>query len=428
MSHVRPTPRRRRAAAAVAVASLAWLAACDGAAPTDEPSASAGSPSGSASGSPSGSESASPSGSPTASGSGSGSGPFDAEAGIPLEGTGVVRVLAGDERVVTLSGLALTVREVPDLEEAYSLEPEQGSLMDVLVDDEAGVGYLLSAVPSAGSGTGVGRDTFTVQRFDLDSGDVTATGSARIPRDSSASVGPALPRLKGVVRRVAVLDVTTGRGTEARHTAVALALGEDRPLWRHRGERVLAVTPQAVVVFRGDATTPGDVAGLVPGTGRQRWAALPATQTISPVGTTDTRVLLARSGPFGILAVSAVDLRTGASRPGRDIETAEFACRPASPTIAVCLLPGREVVGWALQRNRALWSLPTKSRYAPAVTLVGGGRVWGGVGGSWVALDARTGKDEERGPGAAPIAASDAGAVFVVDGQLTWLPRAEPAD
>ncbi len=406
--------------------ALAPLAACDSAAPSEEPSASAsGSPSDSASASPS--ESPSESGSPSDSGSGD-PGPYDAEAGIPLNDTGVVRVLAGDDRVVTLSGPALTVRGVPDLDEAYTLEPDKGSLMDVLVDEEAGVGYLLSAVPSAGSGTGVGRDTFTVQRFDLESGEVTETGSARLPRDSAAAVGPALPRLKGVVRRVAVLDVTTGRGDEARRTALALTLGKDRALWRHRGERVLAVTPRAVVVFRGDATTPGDVAGLDPGTGRESWTALPATQTVSLVGTTESRVLLARTGPFGIVAVSAVDLRTGASRPGRDVDTAEFSCRPASTTVAVCLLPGRRVVAWALQRNVELWSLPTKSRYAPAVTLVHDGTVYGAVGGDWVALDARTGKDVEGGSGPAPIAASEAGAVFVLDGTLTWLPRAEPAD
>ncbi len=434
MSHHRSGRARQRLVAALTALLVAGAAGCSGA-PDDSPAPSD-TPSESASGSPSESSSdeasESPTDDPSVTDSSSASGspdvvdPFDHDAATPIDDEGVVRVIATEQQLGTLSGGALIVRTLPDLEPAYTLEPSRGSLMDVRLPEAGPSGYLLSAVPMAGTGTSVGRDVFTVQEFDRETGDVTTTSTVRLARDPAVTVGNAVPRLKGIVGRTAVLDVTHGRGDQASHTAVAIDLDKGVLAWRHRGERVLTVTGKAVVVFRGNATTPGDVAGLAPQTGRQRWAGLSATSEVSLVGSTAKRVLLARSGPFGILAIASVDLRTGGSGAGQAIDTAKLDCRAATPSVAVCLLPGKRLVGWGLNRNTELWSLPSKSRYAPTVTLVGLGQAYGNVGADWVSLDARTGEDVAGGTGPAPIAASKSGAVFIEDRQLTWAPRLDP--
>jgi len=73
------------------------------------------------------------------------------------------------------------------------------------------------------------------------------------------------------------------------------------------------------------------------------------------------------------------------------------------------------VLGIALRTLEATWRLPGRTRFAPALSLVEDGLVYGSLdNGVGVVLDARTGKDLVDLSGATPTAVNDYGALTIL--------------
>lgn len=376
--------------------------------------------------SPSATESSSSSPSATESSAEPGAaGRFDLNAAVTLTKNPVFRAFTTTDHLLTLDRDGVTSRALPDLVTEYVIVPPTGgSPMDAWVDRTDGRGYLVSRSVIGGQGTAVGRDAFVVSRFGLDTGEVDTRARAAV-RGSSANAGStAVARIRGVVRDVVVLDTWVTVGEVRVHTGLGIDLARQEIAWRHPGE-VLAVTPRLAVVSTGSTAEPGSVLGLDLETGRTTWSTLDGTVTANLVGVDDRKVVVARTGPFLSTTINTVSLRTGNADAGRTVDTSSYLCRPATPSVSVCILPERRVVAWGLARNRESWSLPTKSRYAPIVTLVDRGVVYGMIRDRWVALDARTGKDLDSGVGGIPIAAGPYGGLFSTDFGVVWLPDAD---
>ena len=127
---------------------------------------------------------------------------------------------------------------------------------------------------------------------------------------------------------------------------------------------------------------------------------------------------------FAEHSVTSLSLRTGRAGAADLTSDAEWSCDAASSSVAVCSLPEAEqVVGWNLQRNRARWTLPTASRFAPIVTLVQDGLVYGLLdSGAGVVVRAVTGKDVPQSGGAAPKAVNAWGGVVHYGDRAIWVP------
>ncbi|MFN8192915.1 MAG: hypothetical protein U0R80_01365 [Nocardioidaceae bacterium] len=371
---------------------------------------------------PSASESASTSPSPSASSTPGAAGRFDLDAAVTITRNPVFRAFTTDDQVLTLDRDGVTSHALPDLYTEYVVVPPDGANpMDALVDEDTGQGYLLTSTAIGAQGTSVGRNAFVVTRFDADTGDVDSEARVSLRGSSTQVRSAAQARLRGVVGSIAVVDSWVTVGDAKVHTGLAIDLDRKRLVWQRSG-LVLAATPRAVLVSRGTPTAPASIVGLDPGSGRTRWSTLEGTVDANLVAADDRHVVLARTGPFVSMAIQTVDLRTGRAVAGRTIDSSSWLCRPATRSVAVCLLPQRRVIGWGVQRNKQIWALPTRARYAPVVTSVADGVVYGMVGDRWVALDARSGKDLESGVGGALITANEFGGLFRTGTVTRWLP------
>lgn len=348
---------------------------------------------------------------------------FNSPGSTTFPETGVRAVGAGDDAIVTMTAGSAIGRVLPDTKAAYTLTSTGGQFTDLEVDRTAGWGVLLEAANEAGSGTFVGEDTFTVTRFDLETGELLDVATAVLPQDAEGEALPATARIMGMTGDVVVIEASVGETGSRAVLAVDIEL--DDVLWRQRPARVLDVTEELVVLTTGLPQRPGAVEAVDLTTGERAWRSLRGTVDATAIGSTDDAVTVVRSlGVTTKPAIVPLDLRTGA--PGAPTETHRWnwACAEMSGTIRVCTMADDDdVVGWDLATGEPAWSLPTEDRFAPLVTLVQDDLVYGlldsGVG---VVLNAVTGQDVADNTGAGPVAVNNWGGVLLYQEVAVFLP------
>jgi hypothetical protein len=337
----------------------------------------------------------------------------------------VKEAAAGDDTLLTMTAGSTIGRTLPSLDVAYTLTTSGGQYTDLLVDREAGRGIVLEAANEAGDGTFVGEDTFTLTRFDLTSGESLDVATAVLPQDPQGDQLPATARIAGVAGDVVVLEARVGEtGSPA---AIAVDLELDDVLWRQRPAEVLDVTDDVVVVNTGSAAEPGAVEAVELTTGERRWRSLRDTVDASGLGHSDTTVTVVHDlGVGGVTEIVPLDLQTGEAGAPTSTDHSGWTCTPAATdsTVAVCTVDGDDdVVGWDLSAGDRAWSLPSADRFAPLVTLVQEGRVYGLLdNGTGIILDARTGADVATDTGAGPVAVNDWGGVLIYQGKAVFMP------
>lgn len=349
---------------------------------------------------------------------------FDPAGQTTFDETDVRDVATGTDSVLTLTGSTLRARSLPALGEAWTAVSDTGSFADLWARPGSRWGYTLEVRTVPGTGTRVGYDEVTVRRFEVGTGREDGRASTRVPQDPRGSSGPATGRIVAVQGSRVVVDSAVA-GSDSVHATVVLEPGADRTAWKSRGAEALLATRRLVVVSTGTPDAAGSVEARDLATGKRRWSALPGTLAASAVGADSRSVVIARDdNVFAEHSLTALSLRTGRAGDTQVTTDAEWSCDPASRSVAVCSLPdGEQVVGWNLRRNRARWTLPTETRFAPIVTLVQDGLVYGLLdSGAGVVLRAITGADVKDSGGAAPKAVNAWGGVVHYGDRAIFVP------
>lgn len=342
----------------------------------------------------------------------------------------VLHAATGDDVVLTQSASVVTARSLPELESTYELTSSDGEFTDLRVDAQQGVGYTLEVQTDSGDGTRVGLDQYTLQRFDLATGEVSEVAIGTIAQDSLNSANDVTARIVAIQGDVVVVDSWVP-DTDGAHTTIALDLAREALAWRARPAKVLTVTPDVVVLDTGTPDSVGRVEARELDHGLRRWSALPGTLGASGIGATAGSVLVARDdNVFPDPSITRLSLATGKviGKP-RTTDSWDWSCTDTSVAIAVCTLADGQrsrsdrLVGWDLERNEAAWQLPTGTRFAPIVTLVAHDLIWGLLdSGQGVVLDGVTGEDVAGDTGAGPVAVNDYGGVVLYAGRAIFLP------
>lgn len=349
----------------------------------------------------------------------------DATAAFPEED--VIDAAVGTDVVLTMTAGRVVARSLPDLDTAYSLTSDDGSFTDLWVDEQARTGYTLEVRTEAGTGTEVGTQRYVVQRFDLETGEISEAAIGDVDQDPRAPAEDATGEIAAVTDDTVVIDSSVPNSSAA-HTAVAMDMSAEDVAWTARPAQVLTATTDAVVVDTGTPDEAGRIRALTLTRGLTRWSALPGTLGARAIGTTDDAVLVVRNDEvFTQPTITSLDLATGAAGKPRITDAWDWDCSPASD-IAVCTIGkpdqpgGAQVVGWDLARNRQVWELPTDDRFAPIVSTVTRGLVYGLLdSGQGVVLDAADGRDIAADTGAGPIGVNYYGGVIVYSGRALFL-------
>lgn len=414
----------RAIAAAAVCLGLAAGCSSNGGAGTDDPS---GTTSGSATESGKPSESGSPSATTSVTATPPADGPvtaFDSLNKVTFPEAGVRAVAVGEDTVLTLTAGTLAARSLPTLDGAYSFTSDTSTYADLWAEPGERFGYLLEVATEPGTGTSVGHDQITVSRFEVATGELHGEVSTRIAQDPLGTSGPATGQIVAVQGSRVVVDSAAG-GTAPVHAGAVLDVATERTVWKDRGSEPLAATPKLVLLNTGRTDVPGEVVARTLRSGERRWRSLPGTISASLVGTTASSVVIARDNDlFSENSVSSLALRSGRDLVTTATEDADWACTPGSRRVAVCSLPeSHQVLGWDLTRHRPAWTLPSATRFAPIVTLVQDGLVYGILdSGTEVVLDARSGKDVKNAGGAAPAAVNAYGGVVLFGDRAIFVP------
>lgn len=294
----------------------------------------------------------------------------------------------------------------------------------------AGLVVAGAAATVPGSGTtppGLALDLLAVPRSRAGEPDPVPAWSVGAPLPWSEAPRSVRTAVVGVAaagsgRRVAVLTASTG----TRRSTVAVDLDARRVLWVADGVLAGAVldgratdgTPVAgspavgepVVVGAavppggGPGYSPSAVVGLDVLTGARRWSADDGSTALSVHRAGPATVTVAGRRPTSARAFLTVYDAAGGSRNAVDLGTATAPpeCTWDEAATAVCSGSNRT---FALDAptGALLWTLPAAGRVAPAVTTAWHGAVYGTTVNGPVVVDARTGRDRNPAPGAAPV-------------------------
>ena len=425
---------RRGTVAALALATLALsttLSSCSGGG-SEEPEADpTDSTTSSSTSSPSDGDSASPSPEPDPSGL---ENPvaFDVDAQTTFPEVDVRDSAVTDRMALTMTPDRVTARTLPSLTMAYELPADAGVMTDLSVDEDAGVGTVAQVLLQPGKGTHIGGESFTVTQFDLATGEVNASVTVDVAQDPSAAGVLSTAQVVSATDGTVVLDTWPGDPADpfgsaaATHTSVVVDVAAGKLAWFLRPGRPLAVQGDVVVVDTGTASRAGRLEGHDLAKGPITWTALDGIGPASLVGMTESRVLVAAAKPGAERAtVSSVGLASGALVSTTASKSWVWRCFPSVQALVTCNVgAGQQTVGWDLRSNQAAWQLPTKNRFAAAITTVDKGVVYALTGQTALTLDPVTGDDVAVDIGAAPTAVSVWGGLTVIGGEAVFQPAA----
>lgn len=245
-----------------------------------------------------------------------------------------------------------------------------------------------------GEGTTAPRPVIEVVSVDADSGEEIDRLELDGPPAEASSL-PAHPAVVGARGSVIVLRI----GEET--TALDLATG--KVAWKRAGFTARGVAGQMVVGEEKGRTV---ARGLDVTTGAQRWQSKPYMQV--KVTSVSPRIFVA----VGTTTESKDFFQLGATTTGKVVENT-FAdgwhsfkgdCVFDEVSVTVCRTDSPDRwVGAVDETGKWIWELPAAGRLAPTVTTAWHGAVYGSTDNGPVVLDAKTGKDRETRPGAAPV-------------------------
>ncbi len=362
---------------------------------------------------------------------------FDKSRELAFPEEGVVDAAMPPGQVLTATATTLLTRSFPDLGEAWRAEPEGGQYVDLRVEQDAGRAYTLAIESAPGSGTEIGSDTYHVARIDLASGEVEATASGNLRQSGKGGSQAAYGQIAGVVGDTVLVNSISPPGQAGQETApptsLALDLGGadsrvDDLAWRLRDAAVLWAGDEAILVSTANTDRPGDLFAVRPGSGKRRFTIAEYLTSAALVGVRGGTITVATTdGLHNVSQVARFSLRTGrAVKPSkpRTVGTSVFTCSPANRWIAACSVGDGTLVGWHLTKNRPSWELPTGRRFAPHVTEVKDGLLFGNLDdGTGVVLDARTGQDVTPSSGAAPTDVNEYGGLTLYLGLAVFSPQ-----
>lgn len=261
-------------------------------------------------------------------------------------------------------------------------------------------------------GTGTTQARRAMELVALDAADGTQVWNVDIPlsdrwsEDSSWS-SPVTAAVAGVHGRIAVFNVFA---TDSYET-YAVDLASKRALWTKDRFRAGAVAGETVVgtMTEDDGGTRFKAVGLSVAEGKRRWAAREVSSelTVHPGGPSFI-VATGKNYGDGEYYYKLISAESGAVKESESAEvTFGLSCRYDGADVTVCWMSGlgTDWVGaFDSASGKWLWELPDKAagRVPPRVTAAWHGAVYGTTADGHVVLDARTGKDREAEPGAAP--------------------------
>jgi hypothetical protein len=301
----------------------------------------------------------------------------------------------------------------------------------------AGLVLAASATTVPGSGTtppGLALELLAVTRTVTGDPAVAWTAAAPLPWvEGQRSVRTAVVGVAaaGDGHRVAVLSATTS----THRASLAVDLDTRRVLWVADGVAAGAVLdgrapdgeplPGAVVppgsqgatvvgaavpAGGGSGYSPSSVVGLDVLSGARRFVADDGSTALTVTRSGPSGVVVGGRRPGNAQAFLSVLAADGTPRGDVALGTASSAprCVWDEADVTVCSGPNRT---FALDADSAtlLWSLPAAGRVPPQLTTAWHGAVYGTTVNGPVVVDARTGRDRNPAPGAAPL---------VVDGYL----------
>lgn len=334
-----------------------------------------------------------------------------------------------DSAVVTMTPKKLIGRTLPGLAISFEVPAKSGDFTDFWISNASNTAISVAVTAKAGPGTRAGTTSYTVTRYDLKTGQVLKSANVEAKQDPLDGATPTTVRVVGAVGDVVFLDSWAAASpsdafasASARHTTLAVDLGRGEVAWSAQPAHALVVSGNVVIVNTGTAKAPGVIRALLVKNGSTKWSALTRVGSAAPVGIQGTRMVVTTARPSGKgAAVTRLSLRDGAVGPQRATSSWNWTCFDTSRAIAVCTVVGsNHVLGWDLNRNAAVWRLPTSRRFAPAVSTVDGDMVYGQASGQGVALNALTGKDLATNTGSVPTHVSVWGAVSLLDGQAIF--------
>lgn len=351
---------------------------------------------------------------------------YDLSNAVPFEGQ-IFKAVTSKDAVISVDTDGVTTRSLPGAEVAWQLKPAEGFWTDIQVEENGDNGYLLSLVSDETESNEVGRNALMVQQIDMPSGDVLSEAGSTLPTDPTHAGQTPTTRILGVIGALVIVDVAFTEDFNYVHQVLAYDLTTGEQAWSAAGTEIISVAPGQLLGRVGASDKPGSLVALNPRTGKQKWTGLKGTTSVRLVGRAGATATVLRTAAFGTKEVVRVNLLNGKQK-GKPVkvDSTEWTCHKAEYWRALCVLPGGKLVGWHLGENNQEWALPTKKKYAPAITYVADGKAWGNAkGNTWVLMDAATGEIIGGGNGPAPIAVNDYGALMNDNGALEWTPVAE---
>jgi outer membrane protein assembly factor BamB len=207
------------------------------------------------------------------------------------------------------------------------------------------------------------------------------------------------------VDAVVVVDPTARRIRWARRGVIPVAAS---------GGRVVVIgTVRPAGIFGGGTYR---LQGIDAMTNAVRWSTAPVsthTYEAGPAGPTLV-ALFAGDGADGLL-----DISTGRRRFRFPDQSVRYDCVHDGRSVTVCHST-HQVLAFDAATARPLWELPKGGRTQPTVTTVWHGAVYGTTANGPVVIDARTGRDRETSPGAAPSLVGPYGAIVEQDHSLVF--------
>nr|BFE31687.1 PQQ-binding-like beta-propeller repeat protein [Actinomadura rugatobispora] len=269
----------------------------------------------------------------------------------------------------------------------------------------------LTEVP--GQGTTPAGVAIELIGVDVSSGGRVLDDVLPVPRDSGYEYGGGGP--VGIVG----VDATTAVMTWAQNTTMVADLATHKVRWTRYGFDPVGLDGGVVAERTGDGPEYRMV-GLRAADQRQVWASDEIGGVFVDIaaagpGLFSLNVKTGSAGDWGTTDLHEV--RTGKPRKHVKMENS-WHCRFDEAQTVLCYRGEYDggVVGLDATSLETLWRLPSEGRIAPKVTAFWHGAVYGETSNGPVVLDARSGKDREVEPGAAPLAVSGYGGLDVLDG------------
>ncbi len=347
---------------------------------------------------------------------------FDPDARLELPEENVKLARLSDTTLFTVTDKTVTAHALGSAEVDFeSAAGDIGTWMDLWVDEDGEEVLALRMDQEVGSGTAIGEVSAALVRIDPETGDVQLVARMALP---DAAQGTPHLEVRDVVDDVAIVEKWV-EGAGGR-TVQAVDLDRGRSAWVRKDVSFLGSTDDLVILNKGNVFVPGRLIALRPD-GKEAWKGYEGVGNVALVGIHRGVLTVAgNDASHSTPVLTRVNTRNGRTvgRP-RAVKTTDWRCTHDEGDVAVCQDGFGGLRGVDLEENRVAWGLPTGRRYAPTMTAVHEGNLYGFLNdGRSVVIDAATGKDV--GPaGAAPTEVNESGGVVLFVGKAVWFPFAE---